>query len=153
MIEVHIPVPPESVAYWTELCQAGGAQAVTLIPGENDPEWFREPGEPIPWKAPLLRCLVDDRHQARYLIRRLETCLQDHIDHWLVPVPDKDWIRESRNFFQPLLIHDTYWIRPPWQSETPDTRPALILEPGLAFGTGQHPTTRFLLDWLAMHPP
>ncbi|RMF06691.1 MAG: 50S ribosomal protein L11 methyltransferase, partial [Candidatus Neomarinimicrobiota bacterium] len=33
------------------------------------------------------------------------------------------------------------------------TRPALILEPGLAFGTGQHPTTRFLLDWLAMHPP
>ncbi len=61
-------------------------------------------------------------------------------------IEDQDWIAHARGQFQGEAYGEKLWVRPPWdESETPDGRIELILEPGLAFGTGRHPSTRLAL--------
>ena len=73
--------------------------------------------------------------------------------HEIHAVPEQDWVRSAQAQFVPLHIHDRLWIVPSWR-EPPD--PAAInitLDPGRAFGTGSHPTTRLCLEWLARELP
>ena len=61
-------------------------------------------------------------------------------------IEDQDWIAQSRGHFKGEAYGEKLWVRPPWdESETPDGRVELTLEPGLAFGTGRHPSTRLAL--------
>lgn len=61
-------------------------------------------------------------------------------------IEDQDWIARSRDHFQGAACGERLWIRPPWdERETPTGRVELLLEPGLAFGTGRHPSTRLAL--------
>jgi ribosomal protein L11 methyltransferase len=68
------------------------------------------------------------------------------------PVADADWVRLTQSQFEPIHIGKNIWVVPSWH-EAPDPD-ALILEvdPGLAFGTGSHPTTRLCMEWLEAHP-
>ncbi len=66
-------------------------------------------------------------------------------------VPDQDWVRLTQSQFDPIRISQRLWIVPSWHS-TPDPNAVSIkLDPGLAFGTGSHPTTRMCLEWLDLH--
>ena len=61
-------------------------------------------------------------------------------------IEDQDWVAQSRGHFKGEAYGEKLWVRPPWDdSETPEGRVALIIEPGLAFGTGRHPSTRLAL--------
>ncbi len=65
-----------------------------------------------------------------------------------VPVRDTDWVRESQSQFAPTRISERLWIVPTWH-QPPDERALVVrLDPGVAFGTGTHPTTRLCLAWL-----
>ena len=68
------------------------------------------------------------------------------------PVADADWVRLTQSQFDPIHIGKNIWVVPSWH-EAPDPH-ALVLEldPGLAFGTGSHPTTRLCMEWLEAHP-
>jgi ribosomal protein L11 methyltransferase len=70
----------------------------------------------------------------------------------LAVMPDQDWVRLTQSQFTPVEITPTFWVVPSWH-ETPAAATQVIrLDPGLAFGTGTHPTTRMCLRWLATHP-
>ena len=61
-------------------------------------------------------------------------------------IEDQDWVAQSRGHFKGEAYGEKLWVRPPWdEGETPDGRVELTLEPGLAFGTGRHPSTRLAL--------
>jgi len=64
---------------------------------------------------------------------------------------EQDWVRLTQSQFQPIAVGDRLWISPSWHDRCPADRTALILDPGLAFGTGSHPTTRLCLAWLESH--
>ncbi len=66
---------------------------------------------------------------------------------------DQDWVRLTQSQFEPIHVGKNIWVVPSWH-EAPDPD-ALILEldPGLAFGTGSHPTTRLCMEWLEAHAP
>ena len=68
-------------------------------------------------------------------------------------VADQDWVRLTQSQFEPIHIGKHIWVVPSWH-DAPDTN-ALVLEldPGLAFGTGSHPTTRLCMEWLEANPP
>ncbi|MFI4940390.1 MAG: 50S ribosomal protein L11 methyltransferase [Burkholderiales bacterium] len=71
----------------------------------------------------------------------------------LRPVADQDWVRLTQAQFEPIHIGKNIWVVPSWhEAPEPD---ALILEldPGLAFGTGSHPTTQLCMEWLETHAP
>ncbi|MDR0441632.1 MAG: 50S ribosomal protein L11 methyltransferase [Candidatus Accumulibacter sp.] len=68
--------------------------------------------------------------------------------HTLEKVEEQDWVRLTQSQFKPIRISDRLWIVPSWHT-APDPRAiVLVLDPGMAFGTGSHPTTRLCLEWL-----
>lgn len=67
------------------------------------------------------------------------------------PVAERDWVRETQAQFGPIAITDDFWIVPTWSTPPAAARYVLRLDPGLAFGTGSHPTTRLCLLWLREH--
>jgi ribosomal protein L11 methyltransferase len=64
-------------------------------------------------------------------------------------VPDQDWVRLTQSQFDPVEITPTFWIVPSWHEPPAQAEQVIRLDPGLAFGTGTHPTTRMCLRWLA----
>jgi len=64
-------------------------------------------------------------------------------------VPDQDWVRLTQSQFAPVEITPEFWIVPTWHEPPAQARKVIRLDPGLAFGTGTHPTTRMCLRWIA----
>ena len=64
------------------------------------------------------------------------------------PLQDVDWVQQNRDQFQPIKISDQVWIVPTWHSAPDSQAINIALDPGAAFGTGSHPTTRLCLQWL-----
>lgn len=70
----------------------------------------------------------------------------------IVAVPDQDWVRLTQSQFAPVEVTAEFWIVPTWHEPPAQARHIIRLDPGLAFGTGTHPTTRMCLRWIATHP-
>jgi ribosomal protein L11 methyltransferase len=114
---------------------------------------FGEPGSAAtPWPETRLAALFPDDAPAEMLAR--EAC--DSVG--LAPpamtvesVDDADWVRLTQSQFAPIRISDRLWIVPTWCEPPEPGAIVLRLDPGLAFGTGSHPTTRLCLGWLDRH--
>jgi ribosomal protein L11 methyltransferase len=68
------------------------------------------------------------------------------------PVDDADWVRLTQSQFEPIHIGKNIWVVPSWHDAPDPDALVLELDPGLAFGTGSHPTTRLCMEWLEAHP-
>ena len=64
-------------------------------------------------------------------------------------IEDKDWVKETQSQFEPIKINEKIWIIPSWHQVQNNNALNIHLDPGLAFGTGSHPTTKLCLDWLS----
>ena len=115
---------------------------------------FGEPGLPAPapgWARSTLKVLFEQEAQAGAAATLL--LAQD----WTVGLavqslqaaPEADWVRLTQSQFEPVPITPTFWIVPSWHEVPAAARQVIRLDPGLAFGTGTHPTTRMCLRWLA----
>ena len=112
---------------------------------------FGEPGEPVDqmWQHSVINCLFAEDADVNAIIAM--ACLKCSLPlpaYELGRVEEQDWVRLTQSQFDPIRISQRLWITPTWH-EMPD--PAAInlqLDPGLAFGTGSHPTTRLCLQWL-----
>ena len=71
--------------------------------------------------------------------------------HTIATIADDDWVRKTQQQFQPICVAPGLWIVPSWCEPADPKAINLRLDPGLAFGTGSHPTTRMCLRWLALH--
>ncbi len=69
----------------------------------------------------------------------------------VVEVQDVDWVKQNQDQFQPIRISDIIWIVPSWHAAPDERAINIVLDPGAAFGTGSHPTTRLCLQWLESH--
>jgi ribosomal protein L11 methyltransferase len=67
-------------------------------------------------------------------------------------VDDADWVRLTQSQFEPIHIGKNIWVVPSWHDAPDPSALVLELDPGLAFGTGSHPTTRLCMEWLEAHP-
>lgn len=115
---------------------------------------FGEPGLPPPkegWQRSRVLALFETRDQAQATQQLLEA--QDFFDGCAVlgiqHVPEQDWVRLTQSQFSPVDITPEFWIVPTWHEPPEQARVVIRLDPGLAFGTGTHPTTRMCLRWIA----
>jgi ribosomal protein L11 methyltransferase len=115
---------------------------------------FGEPGMPAPragWRRSLLRALFADEATATEAVTRLiaQDWAQGISVQSLLPVEDQDWVRLTQSQFAPVPVTPDFWIVPSWHEPPAQARRVIRLDPGLAFGTGTHPTTRMCLRWTA----
>ena len=72
-------------------------------------------------------------------------------DYKITDVAEQDWVRLTQSQFDPIRVSSRLWIVPSWHTSPDPAALNIILDPGLAFGTGSHPTTRLCLEWLDRH--
>lgn len=115
---------------------------------------FGEPGMPPPkegWQRSRVIALFADEALAKEAASVL--ALQDFFEGCAVlgvaPVPEQDWVRLTQSQFAPVEITPEFWIVPTWHEPPEQAKQVIRLDPGLAFGTGTHPTTRMCLRWIA----
>ena len=121
---------------------------------EAEQALFGEPGLPAPaaaWARSTLRALFAERTQAEAAATRL--LAQDWGEglqlQAIAEVAEQDWVRITQSQFEPIAITPGFWIVPSWHDAPPQAQRVLRLDPGMAFGTGTHPTTRMCLRWIA----
>jgi ribosomal protein L11 methyltransferase len=126
--------------------------------GPQEQALFGEPGLPAPrsaWNHSRVVALFSQEAEAQaaaalLLARHGESGLQLEA---LRALAEQDWVRLTQSQFDPVAITESFWIVPTWHAVPPNARIAIRLDPGLAFGTGTHPTTRMCLRWIARHAP
>ena len=117
---------------------------------------FGEPGMPAPaagWQRSTLKALFETRAAAEAAAVRLLAQAGAAGLHMqgLSELAEQDWVRITQSQFAPVRITDSFWVVPSWHTPPAGATHAMRLDPGLAFGTGTHPTTRMCLRWLALH--
>lgn len=118
---------------------------------------FGEPGMPVPaagWQRSSLKVLFDTEsaaEKAATLLLAQDWTAGLHVQA-LQRVDEQDWVRLTQSQFAPVQITPEFWVVPSWHEPPAGARQVIRLDPGLAFGTGTHPTTRMCLRWLATQP-
>ncbi len=155
-LELSLSLPADQQAVVEETLDDLGALAVTLLDADADTtneNAILEPGvgETPMWSQVTLNALFDADTDRSGLLHVLADVLPDLAPDRIVfrDVADQDWTRVWMDQFQPMQFGRRVWIYP-WNIEPPAQADAVIvrLDPGLAFGTGTHPTTALCLEWL-----
>ena len=160
MIELRVIVPHDWVDTFSDALDALDALSVSVEDADAhtsaEQPLFGEPGMPPPdggWNRSIISALFVSLELAQNAQTLLEA--QDFFEHAerleLREVPEQDWVRLTQSQFQPVEITPSFWIVPSWHELPSAATTALRLDPGLAFGTGTHPTTRMCLRWIASH--
>ncbi len=114
---------------------------------------FDEPGTggSRTWRRARLSALFDDEAAATAAAAALAAGVAGHAAQieTIAPVDDRDWVRLTQAQFGPTEIEPGFWIVPTWSAVPPGAVRTIRLDPGMAFGTGTHPTTRMCLRWIA----
>ena len=132
-----------------------GALCVTLRDAEDNPILEPLPGETPLWEHCLLTALFNQGTDTKAIIHSLERQLNQSLESCAQTeaLEDQDWERTCMQDFHPQKFGQRLWIVPSW-SEAPEPNAVNVkLDPGLAFGTGTHPTTHLCLEWLDQNPP
>jgi ribosomal protein L11 methyltransferase len=160
MYELSLICPQESVETLSDALDALDALSVSVedADAQTDAEQalFGEPGMPPPkdgWQRSRVLALYATEVLAQEAATLLK--LQDFFAGCRIVgvhlVPDQDWVRLTQSQFAPVEITPEFWIVPTWHEPPAQARKVIRLDPGLAFGTGTHPTTRMCLRWIAGH--
>jgi ribosomal protein L11 methyltransferase len=163
MLELILLAPQDAVESVSDaLMDELGALSVSIEDADADTAdekaLFGEPGMPAPrggWQRSVVRALFDSETVAEEASSLL--LAQD----WaagvsrqsLLPVPEQDWVRLTQSQFAPVEVAPAFWVVPSWHEPPAGAQRVIRLDPGLAFGTGTHPTTQMCLRWVAAQAP
>lgn len=170
MRELVLICPEAQAEAYSDALLDAGVLSVTVEDADSDSEaerpLFGEPGmepEVHAWSRNRIVALLPDGMDPHHILEQAgdQTGLQVQPCDWsLRQVPDADWVRLTQSQFQPIQVGSRIWIIPSWHRDDPGVVSAaaskpdnitIELDPGLAFGTGSHPTTHLCLEWLALN--
>lgn len=148
--------PPDLAEQVADILQSLNALSVTLTDAKDQPLFQLEPEQQPLWQHTEVTALFNNEPEALQCQQLIETMLPDALKLQVSTLEDQDWVRETQRHFQPQAFgqgSSPIWIVPSWSETTADMQPNIQIDPGLAFGTGTHPTTAMCLSWLADNPP
>ncbi|KUI96983.1 50S ribosomal protein L11 methyltransferase [Vibrio sp. MEBiC08052] len=132
------------------LMEDTGALSVTFLDAKDTPVFEPLPGETRLWGDTDVLALYDAEADTDTIVAQIKASqlLPESFSYKVEQIEDKDWEREWMDNFHPMKFGSRLWICPSWK-EIPDPDAVnVMLDPGLAFGTGTHPTTALCLEWL-----
>lgn len=158
MYELSLACPQDQVDEICDALEALDALSVSVEDADahTDAEQalFGEPGMPAPrsaWERSRVVALFPEEPSARGALALLQ--VQDFYQGCellgMATLEPQDWVRLTQSQFAPVPITPTFWIVPTWHEPPAEALQVIRLDPGLAFGTGTHPTTRMCLRWIA----
>ncbi|WP_298826024.1 50S ribosomal protein L11 methyltransferase [uncultured Piscinibacter sp.] len=163
MVELLLLAPEDAVETVSDaLIDELGALSASVEDADADTEaeqaLFGEPGMPAPaggWRRSRLIALFADESAATEAATLLlaQDWARDVALVTMRPVAEQDWVRLTQSQFAPVEVAPGFWIVPSWHEVPAGAQRVIRLDPGLAFGTGTHPTTRMCLRWTAREAP
>ena len=163
MVELLLLCPQdEAEAVSDALMDELGALSVSMEDADANTDaeraLFGEPGMPAPrggWDRSLVKALFDDEAAAQEASDTLLAQEWAAAVQWqsITELVDQDWVRLTQSQFTPVPVTPTFWVVPSWHEAPPEALMVIRLDPGMAFGTGTHPTTRMCLRWIANQAP
>ncbi|WP_457808184.1 50S ribosomal protein L11 methyltransferase [Kushneria sp. EE4] len=153
-LQLKAHIAPEHAELLEELLTNEGAQAITLEDAVDEPVFEPERGTTPLWNQTVLTGLYDDLEGVSDMIARVRGNWAAAVGDEPCPdieyevLEDRDWSREWMDGFEPMKMGQRLWIVPSWLDAPEPDAVNLLLDPGLAFGTGTHPTTALCLQWL-----
>lgn len=155
-LTINFTVEAASVEPLSDILLDAGAIAVDVTDARagtaDEQALFGEPGEPAAgeWESSRVSALFEDGAAvaAKVTAALRAAGLADAIAVEVAHVADQDWVRATQSQFQPVRVSSRLWVVPTWHTPPDPAAINLVIDPGLAFGTGTHATTRLCLTWL-----
>lgn len=150
-VQLQIKATAKNAEFISDLLMTLGSEAVTLLDAKDQPLLEPGPGEMPLWDEAWVSGLFPEETDIDLLLKQLQIFLFDsHLEYRLVPLAEKNWTREWLTHFKPIKFGEKLWVTPEaYLADIQDKKAAIVvLDPGLAFGTGTHPTTALCLEWL-----
>jgi ribosomal protein L11 methyltransferase len=151
-LQISISTSKTSCELAESILLENGACSVTLKDAADEPILEPEPGETPIWQDAVVTGLFEESKNPEALVMKIE-CSLKQCEHTLSveKLEDQNWSRTWMDHYQPMQFGERLWVCP-WHIDPPDPDAInLRLDPGLAFGTGTHPTTSLCLSWLDQH--
>ncbi|KOE84845.1 50S ribosomal protein L11 methyltransferase [Vibrio aestuarianus] len=132
------------------LMEETGALSVTFLDAQDTPVFEPLPGETRLWGDTDILALYDAEADTAWVLEQIQASqlLSQDFAYKVEQLEDKDWEREWMDNFHPMKFGQRLWICPSWRDIPEPDAVNVMLDPGLAFGTGTHPTTALCLEWL-----
>ncbi len=148
--ELHITTTAEIANELGEILTELGAQAVSFQDAADQPIFEPSPESMQLWQSTVVIGLFDEKQPIDPIIQFVKNHLfdQEKLSFFVKNIPDENWERRCLESFKPLQFGKRLWICPSWHTPPDPNAVNIILDPGLAFGTGTHPTTGLCLKWL-----
>ncbi|WP_413520292.1 50S ribosomal protein L11 methyltransferase [Psychrobacter glacincola] len=151
--QLHLQCEKDNVDLAEALLLEAGALSIALDDAGDQPLFEPLPGESPLWDEVILTGLFDATIESGTpdVIEQLSHEIGAQVQAsrtWVSAVDDKDWEREWMSNYKPIECANDLWIVPNWLTPPNPKATNIIMDPGLAFGTGYHATTRLCLDWL-----
>ncbi|WP_369789111.1 50S ribosomal protein L11 methyltransferase [Rouxiella sp. WC2420] len=149
-IQLKINTNAQDAETLSDALTESGAVSVTFLDTHDNPVFEPLPGETLLWGDTDAIGLYDAETDMEMVVAILENepLLGKGFAHKIEQLEDKDWEREWMDNFHPMRFGERLWICPSWRDVPDPTAVNVMLDPGLAFGTGTHPTTAMCLQWL-----
>ncbi|HIF74575.1 MAG TPA: 50S ribosomal protein L11 methyltransferase [Porticoccaceae bacterium] len=148
--QINVSIRSEHLATIEKIVMEHGALSITYLDAANQPVFQKKPGSTPLWDNTILSCLfpADKNLQSLLWLLRAQPIIDNDTSLEIQLIEDKDWERSWMANFKAMAFGKTLWICPSWQ-EPPDPNAVnVMLDPGLAFGSGTHATTALCLRWL-----
>lgn len=152
-LQLHLTVEKAQVALLELVFEELGALSITLIDAKDEPQLEPGPGETPLWSATRITALFTGDSDADWLQMQVAQALNKDISQQLQieVLEDKEWERAWLDNFHAMQFGEKLWICPHQKTPPENAQTVVYLDPGLAFGTGTHPTTALCLEWLGNH--
>jgi ribosomal protein L11 methyltransferase len=148
-LQVRLAITPEQAEVYESALLEAGAVSVTFMDAEDQPIFEPDLGTTPLWSNTHLLALFEAQTDEAQLFTELSQLVAGALPECQFErIEDQDWERSWMDNFQPMRFGRRLWIVPSWHAAPEPDAVNLLLDPGLAFGTGTHPTTALCLQWL-----
>lgn len=152
-LQLRLAITPDQAEPMEDLLLGLGAVSVTFMDAEDQPIFEPDLGTTPLWQHTHLLALFESDTERESLIAQLRQLWPAPLpEHQFEDIADQDWERSWMDNFKPMRFGQRLWIVPSWHEAPEPDAVNLLLDPGLAFGTGTHPTTALCLEWLDGQP-
>jgi len=151
--QLEINTQSAYVELFANLLHELGALSVSLKDAGEQPLFQVLPEESPLWNDTQILALFSEEIDLKDLAEQVKREIKHPFEYKISHLQEEDWVRKTQQNFPPRYFAKSLWVLPSWCDSSHYYGDIIKIDPGLAFGTGTHPTTSLCLEWLAKHPP